>query len=74
MSEGETSLIDSPVRLRIFYYHFRKVKDAEGPCGEMGGFTRLLAGRGDDLMDSMPTVVIAEAKREQTRGFMVINR
>ena len=30
---------------KIFYYHFRRVQREGGRCGEMTGFTRLLAGR-----------------------------
>ena len=59
---------------KIFYYHFRRVQREEGRCGEMTGFTRLLAGREDELMDVLPTVVIQELGFEKTRGFPVINR
>ncbi|KAL1508604.1 hypothetical protein AB1Y20_004701 [Prymnesium parvum] len=59
---------------KIFYYHFKKAQAAGGPCTEMVGFTRLLAGRGDNLMESIPTVAIGEVGHDKTRGFMVINR
>ena len=62
---------------KIFYYHFRKAQRHMGPCGEMTGFTRLLAsanGQPDGLMDSMPTVTVAQLGHDKTRGFQVINR
>ena len=59
---------------KIFYYHFRKAQAAAGPCTEMVGFTRLLAGSEDELMQTMPTVVVREVGHDKTRGFMVINR
>ena len=43
----------------------------------MTGFTRLLAsanGEPDGLMDSMPTVTVAQLGHDKTRGFQVINR
>ena len=60
---------------KIFYFQFRKAQAAGGPCTEMTGFTRLLAGnQPDDLMDLMPTIRIEEAPPTATRGFQVINR
>ena len=40
----------------------------------MTGFTRLLAGREDELMGVIDTVVVPELGRDKTRGFPVINR
>ena len=40
----------------------------------MTGFTRLLAGAPDGLMDYMPTVAVPAAAHSVTRGFPVINR
>ena len=52
-----------------------------GPCGEMTGFTRLLAsanGQPDGLMDEVPTVVVKQLKPgrcdECDHGFIVMNR
>jgi hypothetical protein len=59
---------------KIFYYHFRRVQREGGRCGEMTGFTRLLAGREDELVQVIPTVVIKELGFDKTRGFPVINR
>ena len=59
---------------KIFYYHFRKLQKSN-PCTEMTGFTRLLAsaeGKGDGLMDLMPTVTVPQLGHDKTRGFMVI--
>ena len=47
------------------------------PCTEMVGFTRLLAsanGQPDGQMEDMPTVTVAQAGFDKTRGFQVINR
>ncbi|EOD04695.1 hypothetical protein EMIHUDRAFT_220816 [Emiliania huxleyi CCMP1516] len=59
---------------KIFYYHFRKQQAAGGRCTEMTGFTRLLAGKPDELMPTIPTVAVPEAGHNVTRGFPVINR
>ena len=59
---------------KIFYYHFRRVQREGGRCTEMTGFTRLLAGKSDDLMDAIPTVAVPEVGHDKTRGFPVINR
>ena len=60
---------------KIFYLQFRKAQAAGGPCTEMTGFTRLLAGnQPDELMALMPTIRIEEASPGATRGFQVINR
>lgn len=59
---------------KIFYYYFRKAQAEDGRCTEMTGFTRLLAGHKDGLMDYMPTVVVPAAAHNVTRGFPVINR
>ena len=48
---------------KIFYYHFRKQQAAGGRCTEMTGFTRLLAGKPDELMPTIPTVAVPEARR-----------
>ena len=47
---------------KIFYYHFRKQQAAGGRCTEMTGFTRLLAGKPDELMPTIPTVAVPEAR------------
>lgn len=70
---------------RIMYYHYLKQKKAD-PCGEMGGFTRMLnspTGAGDALMSEMPTVIVEQlAPGDGCRaggntcdfGFPVMNR
>lgn len=48
---------------RIMYYHWKKQAAAAGPCGEMGGFTRLCAtegGKPDGLQDEIPTVFVSQ--------------
>jgi len=45
---------------RIMYYHYQRQRAAD-PCGEVGGFTRMLnsaTGRPDALMDEIPTVLV----------------
>jgi len=42
---------------------------AANPCSEMSGFTRLLAsagGRGDSLMDIIPTIVVEQAGSDRS--------
>ena len=69
---------------RVMYYHYKKQK-ALDPCGEIGGFTRMLnSGRSDALMDEMPTIVVDQLDqgngckhtKENTcdMGFPVMNR
>ena len=48
---------------RIMYYQWKKQKAAAGACGEMGGFTRLVASEGgasDGLEVEMPSVFVAQ--------------
>ena len=63
---------------RIMYHHF-KMQKARDPCGEMGGFTRLLTNfRGEDdghsYSDEIPTVVVRELSGGEARGYVVANR
>ncbi len=47
---------------------------ARDPCGEMGGFTRLLTSpieKPDEYADEIPTVVVKEAR---SAGYVVVNR
>ena len=58
---------------RIMYHHW-KLQKAQDPCGEMGGFTRLLTThdeRPDGLVKEIPTVVVKEAR---SNGYVVVNR
>ena len=58
---------------RIMYHHF-KLQQRADPCGEMGGFTRVMTsfnGQGDAFMDEIPTVVMKEAS---SMGYVVVNR
>ena len=58
---------------RVMYHHF-KMQRARDPCGEMGGFTRLLTSRNeqpDELVNEIPTFVVKEA---QSAGYVVVNR
>lgn len=57
---------------RVMHHHFR-MQQARDPCGEMGGFTRLLTstrGSVDAFSAEMPTVVVDEIHR----GYPVVNR
>jgi len=60
---------------RVAYYHYKKQKMADGPCGDMGGFTRLLhSGREDSLMDEIPTVVVGRLSHKAEAGYAPNNR
>lgn len=55
------------------YFHFQKIQ-AKHPCTEMTGFTRLLASSGgqlDELAKIVPTIAVAQAGHDTTRGFQV---
>eukprot|EP00315_Gephyrocapsa_oceanica_P048465 CAMPEP_0185536676 /NCGR_PEP_ID=MMETSP1366-20130426/110064_1 /TAXON_ID=38817 /ORGANISM="Gephyrocapsa oceanica, Strain RCC1303" /LENGTH=851 /DNA_ID=CAMNT_0028148397 /DNA_START=62 /DNA_END=2617 /DNA_ORIENTATION=- len=57
---------------RVMRHHWQ-LQRARDPCGEMGGFTRLLTGvkdRPDAFSNEMPTVVV----NERRGGYPVINR
>lgn len=63
---------------RIMYHHF-KLQKSRDPCGEMGGFTRLLTTRsgqddGRSHSDEIPTVVVSELSGMEARGYVVANR
>ena len=65
---------------RIAYYHYKKLR-AAAPCGDLGGFTRLLStpgGRPDKLVNEIPTVVVKQLGwgkcDECDHGFVVLNR
>eukprot|EP00965_Chrysotila_dentata_P227574 6196097-Pleurochrysis_carterae.AAC.3 len=62
---------------RIFHHHYLRMR-AMDRCGEVGGFTRLLTlpeGRAEDsLSDEMRTIVVAELKKGEDLGFVVLNR
>ena len=60
------------------YHHF-KLQKSRDPCGEMGGFTRLLTTRsgqddGRSHSDEIPTVVVSELSGMEARGYVVANR
>ena len=58
---------------RVMYYWFKKRRAEQGPDGQMGGFTRVLhEGRGDELMDEIPTCVVDRLSQEF--GFVVLSR
>eukprot|EP00854_Cymbomonas_tetramitiformis_P007849 gene7849-9321_t len=60
-------------QMRVMYYHYKKIKAAQGPDGHMGGFTRILhSGRPDSLMDEIPSFVTSRLKNEY--GFVVLSR
>ena len=63
---------------RIFYFHYIRLRELAGPCGDIGGFTRLLtqpaSAKPDALMAVMRTVVVAELTSSETMGFVVLNR
>ena len=63
---------------RIMYHHW-KLQKSRDPCGEMGGFTRLLTnhqGVDDERSHSseIPTVVVKELSGMEARGYVVANR
>jgi hypothetical protein len=58
---------------RVMHHHW-KLQKARDPCGEMGGFTRLLTSPNelpDEYVDEIPTVVVKEAR---SAGYVVVNR
>ena len=57
---------------RVMYYHFLKQKAAQGPKGQMGGFTRVLHDDSDGLEDEIPTCRVDRLKDEL--GFVVLSR
>lgn len=65
---------------RIMYFHWKKQAAAAGPCGEMGGFTRLCAtegGKPDGLENEIPTVFTKQLSQEIIAShfhFGVLNR
>jgi len=65
---------------RIMYHHWKKQAAAAGPCGEMSGFTRLVASDGglpDDLEKEMPSVFVKAMTTEELAAhghFGVLNR
>ena len=65
---------------RIMYFHYKKQQRLDGPCTEMGGFTRRVAsedGKPDGLEGEMPSVFVREYTREQIAKyghFGVLNR
>lgn len=60
-------------QMRVMYFHYQKQKAAQGPEGQMGGFTRVLhEGRPDELMSEIPTCVVDRLKEEF--GFVVLSR
>ena len=63
---------------RIMYHHWQLQKRAD-PCGEMGGFTRLLTNHrgvddGRSYSEEIPTVVVKELSGGEARGYVVANR
>ncbi|NP_001411840.1 hypothetical protein MtrunA17_Chr5g0441831 [Medicago truncatula] len=58
---------------RIMYYWYKKTKDMPGSA--MGKFTRILhSGRGDQLMNEIPTFVVDPLPEGLDRGYIVLNR
>jgi hypothetical protein len=57
---------------RVMYYHFQKQKAAQGPNGQMGGFTRVLHDVADGLEDEIPTCIVD--RLEDELGFVVLSR
>jgi hypothetical protein len=63
---------------RVMYHHW-KMQKRRDPCGEMGGFTRLLTNRdgvddGRSHSEEIPTVVVKELRGAEARGYVVANR
>ena len=65
---------------RIMYFHWKKQAAAAGPCGDMGGFTRLVASEGgkpDGLEGEIPSVFVPQLPAsviESHFHFGVLNR
>jgi len=57
---------------RVMYYHFKKQKEAQGPDGPMGGFTRVLHDDYDGLEKEIPTCKVD--RLEDELGFVVLSR
>jgi len=57
---------------RVMYYHYKKQKEAQGPNGQMGGFTRVLHDDSDGLEDEIPTCRVDRLQDEL--GFVVLSR
>lgn len=58
---------------RVHYYWYKKVRkrceDELGVDCQMGGFTRILhSGRGDDLMEEIPTHVVEPLTDKDNKG------
>eukprot|EP01065_Artemidia_motanka_P047429 TRINITY_DN7430_c0_g1_i1.p1 TRINITY_DN7430_c0_g1~~TRINITY_DN7430_c0_g1_i1.p1 ORF type:complete len:585 (+),score=180.38 TRINITY_DN7430_c0_g1_i1:59-1813(+) len=56
---------------RVMYWWYKQHRSRD-PCGEMGGFTRLMYGQADPYMEEIPTVVVPAVKNDY--GFVVLNR
>mmetsp|Transcript_15949 Transcript_15949/g.52339 ORF Transcript_15949/g.52339 Transcript_15949/m.52339 type:complete len:517 (-) Transcript_15949:81-1631(-) len=59
-------------QVRVMYYWYLKMKEAQGPDGQMGGFTRVLHDDKDALVDEIPTCVVDRLDNEY--GFVVLSR
>ncbi|GAB2233546.1 hypothetical protein Droror1_Dr00002772 [Drosera rotundifolia] len=60
---------------RVMYYWFKRFGGDGGKGGEMGGFTRILhSGKGDGLMDEIPTFVAKPLPAGVDQGYIVLNR
>lgn len=59
-------------QVRVMYYWYKKQKAAQGPEGQMGGFTRVLHDSADKLVDEIPTCVVDRLQNEM--GFVVLSR
>lgn len=59
-------------QVRVMYYWYKKMRDAQGPEGQMGGFTRVLHDAPDALMDEIPTCAVDRLENEL--GFVVLSR
>jgi hypothetical protein len=59
-------------QVRVMYYWYKKQKAAQGPEGQMGGFTRVLHDRADALVNEIPTCVVDRLDNEM--GFVVLSR
>ncbi|KAL9404788.1 hypothetical protein Peur_001760 [Populus x canadensis] len=58
---------------RIMYYWYKKMKNMPG--SDMGKFTRVLhSGKGDHLMDEIPSFVVDPLPEGLDRGYIVLNR
>ena len=56
------------------YHHWKKQRARDGPCTEMTGFTRLLAGSDDELMSAVIKIQCAWRRRTASRSVLALRQ